>query len=78
MNNNDPKKLVRAFDVDMSSQAITIRLREVSELHQLGLSLSKAKPCAAPGSLFPEKLSSAPRFSESTADLTANTDAKEM
>lgn len=30
--------------VDMSSSAISIRLREVSELHQLGLSLAKAKP----------------------------------
>lgn len=32
--------------VDMSSSAISIRLREVSELHQLGLSLAKAKPMA--------------------------------
>lgn len=32
--------------VDMSSSAISIRLREVSELHQLGLSLAKAKPIA--------------------------------
>jgi hypothetical protein len=30
--------------VDMSSSAISIRLREVSQLHQLGLSLAKAKP----------------------------------
>ena len=30
--------------VDMSSSAISTRLREVSELHQLGLSLAKAKP----------------------------------
>ena len=30
--------------VDMSSAAISTRLREVSELHQLGLSLAKAKP----------------------------------
>jgi len=78
MNNNDSKKLVRALDVDMSSQAITIRLREVSELHQLGLSLSKAKPCASPDSLSPEKPSSAPRRSEPTAELTANTDAQQM
>ena len=32
--------------VDMSSTAISRRLREVSELHQLGLSLAKAKPMA--------------------------------
>ncbi len=32
--------------VDMSSSAISTRLREVSELHQLGLSLAKAKPMA--------------------------------
>ena len=32
--------------VDMSSSAISNRLREVSELHQLGLSLAKAKPIA--------------------------------
>ena len=32
--------------VDMSSSAISSRLREVSELHQLGLSLAKAKPMA--------------------------------
>lgn len=32
--------------VDMSSAGISIRLREVSELHQLGLSLAKAKPMA--------------------------------
>jgi hypothetical protein len=32
--------------VDMSSTAISSRLREVSELHQLGLSLAKAKPMA--------------------------------
>jgi hypothetical protein len=30
--------------VDMSSSAISSRLREVSELHQLGLSLANAKP----------------------------------
>jgi hypothetical protein len=30
--------------VDMSSSAISTRLREVSELYQLGLSLAKAKP----------------------------------
>jgi len=32
-----------AFAVDMSSEAITSRLREVGELNQLGLSLAKAK-----------------------------------
>lgn len=34
--------------VDMSSSAISSRLREVSDLHQLGLSLAKAKPMAIP------------------------------
>lgn len=39
--------------VDMSSVGISIRLREVSELHQLGLSLAKAKPMAnAPSSSY--------------------------
>ena len=33
--------------VDMSSSAISSRLREVSELHQLGLSLAKAQPIAS-------------------------------
>ncbi len=34
--------------VDMSSEAISRRIRLVSELNQLGLSLAKAKPCPAP------------------------------
>jgi len=38
----------RAFVVDMSSEAIASRLREVGELNQLGLSLAKAKPCSKP------------------------------
>jgi hypothetical protein len=35
--------------VDMSSSAISSRLREASELHQLGLSLAKAKPTSIAG-----------------------------
>lgn len=38
----------RAFEVDMSSQAIARRIREVGELNQLGLSLARAKPYVAP------------------------------
>ena len=38
----------RAFAVNMSSEAIASRLREVGELNQLGKSLSKAKPCPPP------------------------------
>lgn len=34
----------RVNEVDMSSEAITSRLREVSELYELGISLAKAKP----------------------------------
>jgi hypothetical protein len=41
--------------VDMSSSAISIRLREVSELHQLGMSLAKAKPMANPNDAAPKK-----------------------
>ena len=41
--------------VDMSSSAISIRLREVSELHQLGVSLAKAKPMANPNDAAPKK-----------------------
>ncbi|HBE70493.1 MAG TPA: hypothetical protein DDW52_20280 [Planctomycetaceae bacterium] len=33
---------------DMSSAAITQRIRDAAELHALGLSLSRAKPCDAP------------------------------
>lgn len=40
----DDKPFSSSDAVDMSSSAISIRLREVSELHQLGLSLAKAKP----------------------------------
>ena len=36
-------RLVRSIPVEMTSEAITRRLREASELNQLGLSLSKAK-----------------------------------
>jgi hypothetical protein len=45
---NRHEKPQRAFVVDMSSEAITSRLREVGELCQLGTSLARAKPCAAP------------------------------
>ena len=41
--------------VDMSSAAISTRLREVSELHQLGLSLAKAKPMANANDAAPKK-----------------------
>jgi hypothetical protein len=40
------KRLSNSKAVDMTSSAISSRLREVSELHQLGLSLAKAKPMA--------------------------------
>lgn len=41
-------KLQKDSEVDMSSEAITSRLREVGELNQLGMSLAKAKPFPAP------------------------------
>ena len=41
-------KQQRAFEVDMSSEAITCRLRDAGELNQLGISLAKAKPCPPP------------------------------
>lgn len=34
----------RVNEINMSSEAITSRLREVSELYELGISLAKAKP----------------------------------
>ena len=40
----------RDFEVNMSSEAITSRIREVGELNQLGLSLARAKPCPTPQS----------------------------
>lgn len=39
---------LRSMDVDMSSEAIAQRIRETSELNELGLSLAKAKPCSPP------------------------------
>ncbi len=50
----------RDFEVNMSSEAITSRLREVGELNQLGLSLARAKPCPTPQSQTIE----ATRYSE--------------
>lgn len=44
--NLDEAQIQKSNVVDMSSSAISSRLREVSELHQLGLSLAKAKPMA--------------------------------
>ena len=38
----------RKTKVDMSSQAIDARMREVAQLRQLGLSIAKAKPISAP------------------------------
>lgn len=38
----------RRFEVDMSSEAIASRIREVGELYELGVSLAKAKPCPKP------------------------------
>lgn len=34
----------RKIEVDMSSEAIDARLREVAQLRKLGLSIAKAKP----------------------------------
>ncbi len=58
MGNNRPTQVerVRGSEVDMSSEAISRRLREVSELNQLGLSLAKAKPCPASTDELPKKL----------------------
>jgi DNA-binding transcriptional MerR regulator len=36
----------RKIEVDMSSNAIDARLREVAQLRNLGLSIAKAKPIA--------------------------------
>ena len=53
MNENETKAMQwkRDLAVDMSSEAISSRLREVGDLNQLGLSLAKAKPCEAPNQL---------------------------
>ena len=50
MNKSETSRLKphRDFEVNMSSEAITSRLREVGELNQLGMSLAKAKPCSPP------------------------------
>ena len=55
--NNDLKgsQSSNSHKVDMSSSAIASRLREASELHQLGLSLSKATPIAQPPKMYQEK-----------------------
>lgn len=55
--NNDLKgsQSSNSHKVDMSSSAIASRLREASELHQLGLSLSKATPIAQPPKLYQEQ-----------------------
>ncbi len=39
----------RKTKVDMSSQAIDARMRDVAQLRRLGLSIAKAKPISAPG-----------------------------
>ncbi len=39
---------MRTIVVDMSSEAIAQRIRDASELNELGLSLAKAKPCKSP------------------------------
>ena len=41
---------VRSIPVDMSSKAIDARMREVSQLRKLGLSIAKAKQIPAPPS----------------------------
>lgn len=41
------KETETAASVDMSSDGISSRLREVSELYELGQSLKKAKPMSA-------------------------------
>ncbi len=56
----------RKSDVDMSSEAISRRIRLVSELNQLGLSLAKAKPCPAPD--VPADRVSQPANPESTPE----------
>ena len=38
----------RDFAVNMSSESISRRLRVAGELNELGISLSKAKPCPPP------------------------------
>ncbi|MFN7876275.1 MAG: hypothetical protein ACK5PB_13220 [Pirellula sp.] len=54
--NNDLKgtQSSNSSGVDMSSSAIASRLREASELYQLGLSLSKATPITQPTKLHQE------------------------
>jgi hypothetical protein len=56
-----PVKRHRAITVDMSSEAITQRLREVGELHQLGMSLARAKPCEPQPSAAPLDQTRQPR-----------------
>ena len=48
----------RKVKVDMSSKAIDARMREVSQLRKLGLSIAKAKPMATHAKPSEEQLSS--------------------
>ena len=54
MENSKPTP-TRSVVVDMSSQAIASRLREVSELYELGMSLARAKPCMPPNEQTADK-----------------------
>jgi hypothetical protein len=65
---SNDERFSSSITVDMSSSAISSRLREASELHQLGLSLAKAKPMAnAPQSLA-EAEAKSPSKLQSSAD----------
>ncbi len=57
MNKSETSRLKphRDFEVNMSSEAITSRLREVGELNQLGMSLAKAKPYPPPSQSTPSQ-----------------------
>lgn len=57
---------LRNQTVDMSSEAITRRLREASELNQLGLSLARAKPLTS--EVIDEDTQQSRPDSESTKD----------
>jgi hypothetical protein len=56
--------------VDMSSSAIASRIRETSELNQLGLSLGKAKPMAMEPSSCGENAYEVKLVLSSTSDST--------
>ena len=65
----------RAFAVNMSSEAITQRLREAAELNELGLSLAQAKPMHSPSG---QTLGDAVREDQTSLVVGKSTSGKQL